>query len=114
MRRKDLIYQYVKKNTEHLTKEEIEFGNGLTTIEIAEDLDIIRNNVSKELNELAREEKIVKLSGRPVRYVDSSCLKWKPLTTKVNSYKEHTLIKKIVIILKKNQKINKIKIYLII
>lgn len=92
MKRKDLIYQYVKKNTEQLTKEEIEFGNGLTTISIAEELNIIRNNVSKELNELVREEKIVKLTGRPVRYVDASCLTWKPLTTKVNSYKEHTLI----------------------
>ena len=94
MKRKDLIYHYVKKNTEHLTKEEIEFGNGLTTIKIAEHLDIIRNNVSKELNELVREEKIRKISGRPVRYVDATCLSWKPLTTKVNSYKENTLMNK--------------------
>lgn len=94
MKRKDLIYQYVKKNTEQLTAEELDFGSGLTTIEISKDLDIVRSNVSKELNELVREEKIVKLKGRPVRYVDASCLKWKPLSKKVSSYKEHTLIKK--------------------
>jgi len=29
-----------------------------------------------------------------VRYVDTTCLSWKPLTTKVNSYKEHTAINK--------------------
>lgn len=94
MKRKDLIYQYVRKNTEHLTKEEIEFGDGLTTIKIAEHLNIIRNNVSKELNELVREEKIRKINGRPVRYVDATCLSWKPLTTKVNSYKDRTLMNK--------------------
>ncbi|ALV22758.1 sigma 54-interacting transcriptional regulator [Carnobacterium antarcticum] len=94
MKRKDLIYQYVKKNTENLSQEEINFGGGLTTIEISEDLDIIRNNVSKELNILVREEKIVKLEGRPVRYLDASCLKWKPLSKKVNSYKENTLLNK--------------------
>lgn len=94
MKRKDLIYQYVKKNTEQLTAEELDFGSGLTTMEISKDLDIVRSNVSKELNELVREEKIVKLKGRPVRYVDASCLKWKPLSKKVRSYKEHTLIKK--------------------
>lgn len=93
MKRKDLIYQYVKKNTAHLTKEEIEFGNGLTTSIIAEQLGIIRNNVSKELNELVREEKVIKLSGRPVRYVDATCMTWQPLTTKVNSYKEDTLLR---------------------
>ncbi|MBC9825724.1 MULTISPECIES: sigma 54-interacting transcriptional regulator [Carnobacterium] len=94
MKRKDLVYQFVKQHTENLTSDEIEFGSGITTIEISEALNIIRNNVSKELNLLVREGKITKLEGRPVRYVDSSCLKWKPLTTIVKSYKDETLIKK--------------------
>mgnify|MGYP003290651480 CR=1 FL=1 len=94
MKRKDLVYQFVKDHTEKLTSEEIEFGSGLTTIVISEALNIIRNNVSKELNLLVREGKITKLEGRPVRYVDSSCLKWKPLSKVVKSYKDETLIKK--------------------
>lgn len=94
MKRKDLVYQFVKNHTENLTSDEIEFGSGMTTIEISEALNIIRNNVSKELNLLVREGKIAKLEGRPVRYIDSGCLKWKPLSKVVKSYKDETLIKK--------------------
>ncbi|MER2174621.1 MAG: sigma 54-interacting transcriptional regulator [Carnobacterium sp.] len=94
MKRKDLVYQFVKKHTEKLTSEEIEFGSGLTTSEISDALNIVRTNVSKELNLLVREEKIAKLEGRPVRYIDSSCLKWKPLSKTVKSYKDKSLIKK--------------------
>ncbi|WP_373470634.1 sigma 54-interacting transcriptional regulator [Carnobacterium alterfunditum] len=93
MKRKDLVYQFVKNHTENLTSDEIEFGSGMTTIEISDALNIIRNNVSKELNLLVREGKIVKLEGRPVRYADSSCLKWKPLSKIVKSYKDETLVK---------------------
>ena len=94
MKRKDLVYQFVKKHTEKLTSEEIEFGSGLTTSEISDALNIVRTNVSKELNLLVREGKIAKLEGRPVRYIDSSCLKWKPLSKVVKSYKDESLIKK--------------------
>lgn len=94
MRRKDLVYQFVKNHTENLTSDEIAFGSGMTTIEISDALNIIRNNVSKELNLLVREGKIAKLEGRPVRYVDSNCLKWKPLSKIVKSYKDETLIEK--------------------
>ncbi|WP_407370736.1 sigma 54-interacting transcriptional regulator [Carnobacterium sp.] len=94
MKRKDLVYQFVKKHTEKLTSEEIEFGSGLTTSEISDALNIVRTNVSKELNLLVREGKIAKLEGRPVRYIDSNCLKWKPLSKPVKSYKDESLIKK--------------------
>ena len=57
-------------------------------------MNIVRTNVSKELNLLVREGKIAKLEGRPVRYIDSSCLKWKPLSKPVKSYKDESLIKK--------------------
>lgn len=94
MKRRDLVYQFVKQHTEKLTSDEIEFGSGITTIEVSDALNIIRNNVSKELNLLVREGKIAKLEGRPVRYVDSSCLKWKPLSKSVKSYKDDTLTQK--------------------
>lgn len=49
MTRKDTIFEYVKQNAS------IE-SEGYTTTEISEALGIIRNNVSKELNVLVREE----------------------------------------------------------
>ncbi|KRN57218.1 transcriptional regulator [Carnobacterium divergens DSM 20623] len=94
MKRKDRIYQYVKDNTEDLSQEELEFGGGLTTSEISEALEIVRTNVSKELNLLVREGHIIKLEGRPVRYVDKGTQQWKPLTKKVVSYKETNLLSK--------------------
>jgi len=47
---------------------------GFDAQEIADELDILRNNVSKELNELHRQDKIVKFTGRPVRYFDRESL----------------------------------------
>lgn len=47
---------------------------GFDAQQIADTLDILRNNVSKELNELHRRGKIVKFSGRPVLYFDKACL----------------------------------------
>ncbi|MCG4734875.1 hypothetical protein L0M92_14820, partial [Casaltella massiliensis] len=37
---------------------------------------------------------IIKLEGRPVRYVDKGTQQWKPLTKKVVSYKETNLLSK--------------------
>lgn len=47
---------------------------GFDAQEIASELDILRNNVSKELNELHRQDLIVKFTGRPVRYFDKEIL----------------------------------------
>ena len=43
-------------------------NKAVTTKEIADDLGILRNNVSKELNVLVRAGKLSKLAGRPVKY----------------------------------------------
>ena len=42
---------------------------GVTTQEISERLNIQRTNASKDLNQLVREGRLKKLSGRPVKYV---------------------------------------------
>jgi transcriptional regulator with AAA-type ATPase domain len=47
---------------------------GLDAQEIADALGILRNNVSKELNALFREDRIVKFGGRPVRYFERAAL----------------------------------------
>lgn len=58
MTRKERILAYVTQNK-----------TALTTAEIATALDILRNNVSKELNTLVREGHLQKLAGRPVKYL---------------------------------------------
>lgn len=70
MKRIDKIYQYIVENSGKLTAEEIKEGAGFSAETISEALDILRNNVSKELNVLSREKKIIKIKGRPVLYLD--------------------------------------------
>lgn len=70
MKRIDKIYNHLKEKTSKLTLKEIEEGSGFTASEIAEELGMLRNNVSMELNELIRQNKVVKLKGRPVLYLD--------------------------------------------
>lgn len=43
-------------------------NKAVTTKEIADDLGILRNNVSKELNVLVRAGQLSKIAGRPVKY----------------------------------------------
>lgn len=62
MTRKETILAYIEQN-------QSQNKAGYTTKEISEALDIVRTNVSKELNVLVREGKLSKSNGRPVRYV---------------------------------------------
>lgn len=69
MKRIDRIYAYIRQKSE----EEIAADDGISGVEaaeIADDLQIIRSNVSRELNNLYRLKKVVKFAGRPVRYFD--------------------------------------------
>ncbi|WP_091481826.1 sigma 54-interacting transcriptional regulator [Alkalibacterium pelagium] len=61
---------------------------GITTKEVSDELDIIRSNVSKDLNLLVREGKLKKIDGRPVRFVPLESVRHQPLTVHVPSYKE--------------------------
>ena len=62
------IYQYVYEQTALLTSSQLALS-GVTTNEVAEALAIQRTNASKDLNEFVRQERLMKLEGRPVRYV---------------------------------------------
>ncbi|GEN50958.1 transcription antiterminator BglG [Alkalibacterium pelagium] len=88
MNRKDRIYQFVKTASKQFTKKDIENGMGITTKEVSDELDIIRSNVSKDLNLLVREGKLKKIDGRPVRFVPLESVRHQPLTVHVPSYKE--------------------------
>lgn len=74
MKRSERIYNYIKEKSADYKKAELKGAVGLDAQEIAGALDILRNNVSKELNELHRQGRIVKFMGRPVRYFDKESL----------------------------------------
>ena len=86
-KRKDLIWSYLQSKA---TKQ-----SGFTTKEIAEALGMQRSNVSKELNEWVRQEKLSKRDGRPVTYFLLEAVtrvtperKQPPIEKYVPSYKE--------------------------
>lgn len=68
MKRIDKIYNYIKERSENTSMDELREVGGFSAQEIGEDLDILRNNASKELNELCRMGKLIKIKGRPVLY----------------------------------------------
>ena len=74
MKRSERIYLYIKERSGTFSGQKLSGQIGFDAQEIADELDILRNNVSKELNELHRQDKIVKFTGRPVRYFDRDTL----------------------------------------
>lgn len=71
MTRKEKIYNELKKLCEDITLKKIKDGfTGFDAAIISEKIGISRNNVSKELNLLVSEKKVVKIHGRPVYFVE--------------------------------------------
>lgn len=70
MKRIEKIYNYILKNSQALDKEKFLAQKGFSAQEIGDALDILRNNVSKELNALCRDKKVIKIKNRPVLYFD--------------------------------------------
>ncbi|MVX64951.1 PRD domain-containing protein [Clostridium chromiireducens] len=70
MKRIDKIYNYVLQNSKNFNKDTFLDKKGFSAQYIGETLGILRNNVSKELNTLCREKKIIKIKNRPVMYFD--------------------------------------------
>ncbi|MFT9450981.1 sigma 54-interacting transcriptional regulator [Liquorilactobacillus ghanensis] len=68
MTRREKILQYLQSHSGTAS-------TGLTTNEIAQALDILRSNVSKELNNLVRQQLVYKLKGRPVHYLPVTATK---------------------------------------
>jgi hypothetical protein len=74
--RKDRIYKELKSLTVMQLDKKITEGEeiGITTDYISRRLDIDRSNVSRELNELIREEKVIKICSKPVYYLEKNAL----------------------------------------
>ena len=74
MKRGERIYAYIQQESAAWPGDQVKGRIGFDAQQIANALDILRNNVSKELNALHRQGKIVKFLGRPVLYFDKACL----------------------------------------
>lgn len=61
MKRKEKVWKYLKNVLPNVSQ-------GVTTSKVAMDLNLVRTNVSKELNVLVKEGKLTKTSTRPVKY----------------------------------------------
>ncbi|MCD2348021.1 sigma 54-interacting transcriptional regulator [Clostridium guangxiense] len=74
MKRIERIYNYIVEKTKEFDIDTLKQKCGFSSLEISENLDILRNNVSMELNELQRQGKIIKIKVRPVLYIDKACV----------------------------------------
>lgn len=70
MKRIEKVYNYLNKVCSSYSRENLEKCMGVSAQEIGDELGILRNNVSKELNDLCREKRAIKIKCRPVRYFD--------------------------------------------
>ncbi|MGH4138254.1 sigma 54-interacting transcriptional regulator [Clostridium sp.] len=70
MKRIDKIYSYMAQQSKEFLLKDIKSGRGFSAGVIAEGLGMMRNNVSLELNNLLRADKIIKIKGRPVLFLD--------------------------------------------
>jgi len=76
MTRKEKVYRTLKDLTDNLTFDDIIKGSsiGIDAKTISNITHIDRSNVSKELNNLVREEKVIKIIGRPVMFLAKESL----------------------------------------
>lgn len=74
MKRIEKIHAYIKEKSNLYKFSDLQGRVGIDAGKIAEALDILRNNVSMELNALYRQGKIIKIMGRPVLFFDRQVL----------------------------------------
>ncbi|EHI99227.1 PTS system transcriptional activator [Clostridium sp. DL-VIII] len=76
MLRKDIINAYVYEVCKGFKKEDITSNSniGVTAQEIANELNIYRNNVSSDLNKLFDEEILIKIKGKPTKFFSKEIL----------------------------------------
>ncbi|MBP2652780.1 MAG: sigma-54 factor, interaction protein [Firmicutes bacterium] len=74
MKRIDKIYNYIKSTSKQYNIEQLRGRIGVDAGEISDHLKILKNNVSMELNVLFKMDKVIKIKGRPVLYLDKQAL----------------------------------------
>jgi Transcriptional antiterminator len=76
-RRREKIFDELSKQCEKLDKKTLMNKSGMTASDIAESLDMMRSNVSSELNQLVREKRVIKFVTRPVLYLPADLVQSK-------------------------------------
>lgn len=77
LKKSEIVYNYIcdKITTDYLLKRLQEEANfGVDASEIQEKFNIVRNNASTILNDLLKEEKLIKINSRPVTFIPKSIL----------------------------------------
>lgn len=69
MLRKQQVYLKLKELTDEQVEHERKMAVGFSAGDIAELLSMDRANVSRDLNMLAKEGKVIKINGRPVKFI---------------------------------------------
>jgi transcriptional regulatory protein LevR/transcriptional regulator with AAA-type ATPase domain len=70
MKQIEKIYNYILLSSKEFTKEKLLEVKGFSAQQIGEHFGVLRSNVSRELNNLCREKKIIKIKNRPVLYFE--------------------------------------------
>uniref|UniRef100_UPI00047A8E27 sigma 54-interacting transcriptional regulator n=1 Tax=Clostridium akagii TaxID=91623 RepID=UPI00047A8E27 len=74
LKKSEKIYEYIVQKTENFNFESLNKKIGFSAGEIGESLGLLRNNVCMGLNELLRQDRIIKIKLRPVLYMDRKCI----------------------------------------
>ncbi|MFL0253141.1 sigma 54-interacting transcriptional regulator [Clostridium neuense] len=72
MKRIEKVYEFIKEESLKYNEEKFKNQGGLTAVYISQQLNVLRNNVSSDLNSLVREKKVIKIKKRPVLYFDKA------------------------------------------
>ena len=87
MEKKEQVYQHIRTDTITKLKEEQFESLGLDTLTVSLDLKMNRANISRLLNQLYNEGRLIKTDSRPVFFMDRSAL---------DRYVEHAYIPSII------------------
>lgn len=74
MEKKEQVYQHIRSDTITKLKEEQFESLGLDTLTVSLDLKMNRANISRLLNQLYNEGRLIKTDSRPVFFMDRSAL----------------------------------------
>jgi len=75
LKRMERVYQLLEEKALDLNKEALLEREGFSAGELAEELGMLRNNVSLELNNLVRDGRVIKIKRRPVLYIPRDVVK---------------------------------------
>jgi transcriptional regulator with AAA-type ATPase domain/transcriptional regulatory protein LevR len=74
MKRQDLVLELVRQTTQRMLELGVDKLSGISAGDVAQKLKLDRANISKELNLLYRSNQLIKLQGKPTRFLHRALL----------------------------------------